>query len=121
MGLYCSREIFEGLAGLEFPAGKEKIVRYAGEHDAPEAALVMLHQLEDRVYEDIGQVCENARIACSLETARILSDLSFPADKASIIAHAWDRGANVAVPRGLELLPENVSFGTVEDVCERVA
>ncbi len=118
MALYCSREIFIGLSGLQFPASKEEIVRYASEHDAPEAALVMLHKLDELTYNNVGEICENAHTVCARETAQILRDIQFPADKSTILEYAWSKNAPIYVIRSLELLPESVVFNSIDEVCQ---
>ena len=69
MSLYCSREVFEALEGMTFPANKSRIVSFATHRDASEAALISLNSLPDGVeFADIGAVCDNVSI-CLLYTS----------------------------------------------------
>lgn len=120
MALYCSLEILKGLGGIAFPATKEDLLQYAKNHDAPEAAVVMLNQLDDAVFEDIGGVCHNAGIACSIETAEALAEAQFPATKDELIAAAKKHNASLAVIMALEALPSGLPFGGISDVCSLV-
>ena len=120
MPLYCSLEILQGLAGANFPASKTELLDYAKQHDAPEAAVVVLNQLDGTTFQDIGDVCHNAGIACSIETADVLAEADFPANKIQLIEAARSHGASDAVLFALEALPDGLPFGGVEDVCNAV-
>lgn len=120
MPLYCSLEILQGLAGARFPASKDELLEYAKQHDAPEAAVVMLNQLENVTFQDVGDVCHNAGIACSLETAKVLAGTVFPASREQLIADARSKDASEAFLLALLALPEGLPFGSVEDVCNEV-
>jgi hypothetical protein len=120
MPLYCSLEILQGLAGADFPASKTELLEYAKQHDAPEAAVVVLNQLDDMTFADIGDVCHNAGIACSIETADSLAEVDFPATRVQLMEAARSHGASDAVLLALEALPDGLPFGGVEDVCNAV-
>jgi hypothetical protein len=120
MPLYCSIEILQGLAGAQFPANKTQLLEYAKQHDAPEAAVVMLNQLDETMFQDVGDVCHNAGIACSIETADALAEAEFPATRDSLIKTARKHNASEAVIFALEALPDGLPFGSVEDVCNQV-
>jgi hypothetical protein len=120
MPLYCSMEILNGLAGVRFPATKTELLDYAKQHDAPEAAVVMLNQLDDVVFNDVGDVCHNAGIACSIEAAEALAEVSFPANKEQLLAAAKQHEASEGVLFALEALPGGLAFGSLEDVCSEV-
>ena len=120
MPLYCSLEMFEGLAGARFPATKRQLLDYAKEHDAPEAAVVVLNQLADATFMDIAEVCHNAGIVCSIEAAQALANVTFPATKAEMLAAVARHGASQAVVSALDALPDGVPFSRLEDVCTSV-
>lgn len=122
MALYCSPAIFKALSGLDFPASKEEILSYAMENrDAPEAAVVALNQLQDKVvYADIGAICENVKITCSLEIFRSLEGLAFPANKEKIISFARSKGASESTIMALDELPQNYDFRSIREICENV-
>lgn len=120
MPLYCSLEILQGLAGANFPASKTELLDYAKQHDAPEAAVVMLNQLEVTTFQDIGDVCHNAGISCSIETADALAEVDFPATKEQLMRAAHAHGASDAVILALEALPDGLPFGSIEAVCNAV-
>lgn len=120
MPLYCSMKILEGLAGVTFPATKGELLEYAKQHDAPEAAVVMLNQLDETTFQDVGDMCHNAGIACSIETAEALAETEFPAAKDRLIAVARLHHASEAVLLALQALPEGLLFGSIEDVCNEV-
>jgi hypothetical protein len=120
MPLYCSLEILNGLDGASFPASKSDLLEYAKRHDAREAAVVMLNQLDDITFQDIGDVCHNAGISCSIETADALAEADFPATKEQLMEAARVHGASEAVLFALEALPNGLPFGGIEDVCNAV-
>jgi len=45
VAIYCSRDVFEALEGLTFPAHKQKIISHASARDAPEAVIIALNQM----------------------------------------------------------------------------
>ena len=120
MPLYCSLEMFQGLAGAKFPATKRQLLDYAKQHDAPEAAVVVLNQLADATFMDIAEVCHNAGIVCSIEAAQALAGVTFPATKAEMLEAVARQGASQAVVFALEALPDGVPFSRLEDVCTSV-
>ncbi|MDO8683006.1 MAG: DUF2795 domain-containing protein [Armatimonadota bacterium] len=120
MPLYCSMEILNGLAGAAFPATKQELLEYAKQHDAPEAAVVVLNQLEDAIFQDVGDVCHNAGIVCSIETAEALAEADFPATKTELIKAAMSHKAPEHVIFALKALPEGLPFGSLEDVCMEI-
>ena len=121
MPLYCSREIFEALDGLPFPATKEDILDYAELKDASEAVVVMLNGLSDKkIYRDVSEVCENARIACNLEIVRVLSHAPFPTKREQLIDFAERCGAPQSVKDAVYALPSGYTFSNLDEVCEYI-
>lgn len=55
MPLYCTRQAFEALSGLAFPATREQILRYAAAHGAGamEPVFVALNRLSPDVISDV--------------------------------------------------------------------
>ena len=49
MAIYCSRDVFEALEGLTFPAHKQKIMRHASAQGASEAVIIALNRLQEGV------------------------------------------------------------------------
>ena len=121
MALYCSEEIFEALSGLRFPADKEAVIGHATKKKARRTVLETLRQLEEGVqFGDVGAVCKNVKVVCSLEVYKALNGLRFPAAKDRILTHAAGRGASLATFTALENLPEGYSFNSIGEICERV-
>ncbi len=121
MVLYCSRDIFEALQGLDFPAEKREIISYASSHNAPEAVIIALNQLEDGVeFQGIDEICENATIVCSLEVYNLLQDLQYPADRGEILAHAISKGAMGIALEDLKRLPRGHRYGGIEEICRNL-
>lgn len=120
MALYCSREIFEGLDGMHFPATKDDLLDYAALKDAREAVIVVLNGLEDRIYYDISEVCRNARLACGGEIVRALTLAPFPAKREGLIEWARTRPAPASVLEALESLPSGYTFSDLDEICEYI-
>ena len=121
MPLYCSRDVFEALDGIHFPATKEDLIEYAEMNDASEAALISLDQLDDgAIYRDISEVCDNARIQCNSEVIQVLADAPFPATREQLIRFAQRNGANESVMFALSALTSGYTFDSVEGMCELV-
>jgi hypothetical protein len=121
MALYCSEEIFRLLSGLPFPTTRAEILKHCEKKGASKRVLNLLDLLEERVrFQDIGGVCENVKIVCSLAVFRALEGLQFPADKEQILTYASSRGADLATFTSLEELPEGYSFRSIGEVCENV-
>lgn len=119
MVLFCSSELFDALDGLQFPADKQTMIDYADSKNTLEAVNVALNELQEGVlYNDIGSVCENAKIACDLEIYRALEGLDFPAGKEKIIPYAKSRNASPAAIMALEKLTEHYEFRSVSEICE---
>ncbi|MFQ5826539.1 MAG: DUF2795 domain-containing protein [Dehalococcoidia bacterium] len=122
MPLYCSRETFESLSGLPFPADKDQVLSYIKTHGAPEAVIVALNQLSDGVvYGDISAVCEHVSIACSLEVRRALEDMAFPAGKQEIMNIARRRGVSQAALNALDDLADGYTYASIDEVCGSVS
>jgi hypothetical protein len=49
------------LRGLDFPAGKEEILRKAEENNAPDDIFFALDQLEDRPFSDLEEIYRELR------------------------------------------------------------
>lgn len=121
MGLYCSREIFEALEGLDFPATKAQIIAYVTERDAPEAVLISLNSLPEGVeFKDIGAVCDNVSIMCSLDVYRALEGIRFPATKPELLAYAVNRNAPESVLSALRALAPRHRYMSISEVCSNV-
>lgn len=121
MALFCSWDIFRALDGLKFPATKEEILAYASDRDAQESSIVALNQLQENlIYKDLGAVCENVKVICSLEIYRILQEFEFPAKKDKILAFAKGKDASGLAITILERLPEGGTFKSVDEVCSSV-
>ncbi len=121
MALYCNREILEVLEGLEYPATKAKILSYATKRDAPEAVLISLNSLPAGVeFEDIGAVCDNVSIVCSLDVYRALEGIRFPATKAELLAYAVGRGSPESALAALRALPARHKYMSISEVCSNV-
>lgn len=121
MALFCSRDLFAALNGIDFPATKDDLRNYAETKDAPEAVVVMLNQLGDKsVFHDIGEVCENARIACNLEVMHALRDATFPATRDDVILLAKARQVSPAALHALEALPRSYTFQNLDEMCEYI-
>lgn len=122
MALYCSREIFTALDGLKFPATKEDILDVAELKDAPEAAIVVLNQLDDKmIFNDVGEVCDNAHIACNIQIMRIMSQATFPAKRENLMDFAKSQDAPKYVMEALFYLPTDYTFASVDDFCEYIS
>lgn len=121
MALYCSREIFQALDGMHFPATKEDLLDYAEFKDAREAVVVVLNELnEGAIFHDVSEVCENARIACNLQVVRVLQQAPFPAKREDLIGFAVNENAPDSVKSALERLPSEYTFGSLDDVCDYI-
>jgi hypothetical protein len=121
MALYCSKEIFQALDGLLFPATKDDLLDLAELKDAPEAVIVTLEKLSDStIYHNISEVCENARIACNSEVVSTLLHVMFPADRDQLIEFADRYGAQPAVRHAIEALPSGYTYRSIDEVCEYV-
>lgn len=121
MALYCSREIFEALEGLKFPATKAQIIAHVTQRDAPEAVLISLNSLTDGVeFNDIGAVCDNVSIVCSLDVYRALEGIRFPATKPELLAYAVNRNAPETVLAALRALAPRHRYLSIGEVCSNV-
>lgn len=121
MALYCSEEIFEALSGFRFPADKEAVIGHATRKGGSKRAIEALKQLEAGVqFGDVGAICKNVKIVCSLEVYKALQGLRFPAAKDKVLTHAAGRGAPLATFTALENLPEGYSFNSIGEICEQV-
>lgn len=121
MALFCGRDIFRALDGLRFPATKEEILDYASGRDALESSIVALNQLQENViYKDLGAICENVKVVCSLEIYGLLQELKFPAKKEKILAFAKEKKASEAAVTILKSLPEGYTFRDVGEICSSV-
>lgn len=121
MALYCNRELFEALEGIAFPATKGRIVSHATQRDASEAALISLNSLPDGVeFGDMGAVCDNVSIVCSLDVYRALEGIRFPATKAELLAYAVNRNAPETALAALRALLPRHRYLSVGEVCSNV-
>jgi hypothetical protein len=121
MALYCSRELSEALEGIKFPATKAQIVSHATHGDASEAALISLNSLPDGVeFSDIGAVCDNVSIVCSLDVYRALEGIRFPATKAEVLAYAVNRNAPESALAALRALLPRHRYLSISEVCSNV-
>lgn len=121
MALYCSREVFEALEGMKFPATKARIVAHATQRDASEAALISLNSLPDGVeFKDVGAVCDNVSIVCSLDVYRSLEGIRFPATKAEVLAYAVNRNAPESALAALRALLPKHKYLSIGEVCSNV-
>lgn len=118
MALYCSREVFQALDGIRFPATRDDLLDYAELKDAREAVLVALNELpDDAIFHDISEVCRNARMACNMSAIRALQLAPFPCTREQLIEYAARTGAPLTVREALETLPSNYTFEHLDDVC----
>jgi len=121
MAIYCSRDIFEALEGLAFPADKRKIISHASAQGASEAVVIALNRLEEGVqFHNMDQVCENTSIVCSLEVYSALQGLEYPADKNAILAYAESKGATEMAVEDLKRLPRGHKYGSIGDICSNI-
>jgi len=121
MALYCNEGMFHVLSDLTFPATRTEILKHCEKKGGPKGLQNVLGHLENRVqFQDIGAVCENVKIVCSLGVFRALEGLRFPADKERILTYASGKGADLATFTSLEELPEGYSFQSIGEVCENV-
>lgn len=121
MPLYCSRETFEALNGLNFPADKPRILTHALNGNAPEAVIVAINRLQDNVvFRDIASVCENVSIVCSLEVYQALQGIKFPATKKEILDFASSNAASTAALMALRDLAEGYQYASIAEVCSNV-
>jgi len=121
MALYCSRDIFAALDGLGFPATKEELIEFAERKDAMEAVVVVLNQLKDDViYQDVSEVCENARIACNYEVMKVMAQATFPAKRDGLLAFADRQNASAPVKEAIAALPSEYTFNSLDDICEHI-
>ncbi len=121
MALYCSEKLFEVLDGVMFPATKQDLIEYSALSDAPEAVTVALDTLDDgRIYGNISEVCENARIACHYDTIKLLSKAEFPAKRNELLTLADIEKAPPSVKHALESLPSEYTFDSMDEICEYI-
>ena len=121
MPLYCSRETFEALNGLAFPADKQRILAHALNGNAPEAVIVALNQLQDKVeFGDMASVCENVSIVCSLEVYRALQGIQFPASKKDILDFAVSQSVSTAALMALRDLADGHKYEDMAEVCGNI-
>jgi len=121
MTLFCSTEIFEALDGINFPATKDDVLDFVQLKDAREAVVVVLNNLDDnKVFQDVSEVCENARTACNLQVMQALSGASFPAKRDDLLRRANQMAASPAVMQALEALPSTYTYRSRDEVCEYV-
>jgi len=121
MALYCNREIFEALDGLEYPATKVRILSYASRRDVPEAVVISFNSLPDGVeFVDIGAICDNVSIVCSLDLYRALEGIRFPATKAELLAYAVGRASPESALAALRALPVRHRYMSISEVCSNV-
>jgi len=121
MALYCAREAFEALEGMSFPATKEQIISYALGHGAQESVVIAFNQLADNVvFLDIGAICENVSIACSLDVYQALEGAAFPASREELLSYARSRDATPVAMAALAELPEGHTYGSIAEVCGSV-
>ena len=121
MPLYCSRDVFQALEGIAFPATKEDLLEYAETNDAPEAVVISLDQLDDNaIYRDISEVCENARIACNRAVIVVLTDAPFPATREALLRFAERNGAGDLVMFALRALPSAYTFTDAREMCDLI-
>jgi len=121
MALFCSREIFAALEGLTFPATKREILSFAEQKDAPESVVVMLNQLkDDMTFYDVGEVCDNARVACNFQVMRLISHANFPAKREALMDYAKSQGAPQYALDAIAALPSEHTFSSVDDACEYI-
>lgn len=118
MVLYCSRELFAALDGVRFPATKEDLLEFAEMKDAPESVLMVLESLDDKqVYQDISEVCENAKTACTFEVVRALSHAPFPARREELLEYIDRINAPSSVRNAVLALPPNYTFHDLDEMC----
>lgn len=121
MALYCTKQIFEALDGLHFPATKDDILDLAELKDASEAVIVVLNGLrEDVIYRDMSEICENARITCGHNLVTWMEAAPFPAKRGGLMEFANRVGAPVSVKDALFALPDGYTFGSLDEMCEYV-
>jgi len=121
MAIYCSRDVFEALEGLTFPADKQKIISHASAQDAPEAVIIALNHLQADVrYRNMDEVCENTSIVCSLEVYSVLQGLEYPAGKNAILAYAESRGATEMAMEDLKRLPRGHKYRSIGEICSNI-
>lgn len=121
MPYYCSRDVFEALDGMSFPATKEDLIEYAEMNDASEAVIVSLDQLEaDGIYRDISDVCDNARIQCGIDVMQVLESAQFPATREELLRFAQRHGADESVMFALSALPSGFTFATSDEMCQLI-
>ncbi|MHB1000299.1 MAG: DUF2795 domain-containing protein [Armatimonadota bacterium] len=121
MVIYCSRDIFEALDGVHFPATKDDVLDYAELNDAPEAVLVTLNRLpDDVILHDVSDVCENARIACNYDIINNMRNAAFPSTRKDLLSLARNTGAPESVINALKSLPSGYTFHSLDDICEYV-
>ena len=118
MKIYCNREILSSLSGISFPKNKNEILSIAQvSNDISEASIVCLNKIEDKVYYSIDEICENIKIACSLELREALMKIKFPATKSEIIEKFKNKNYSPSVISAIENLSENQVFNSIDDVC----
>lgn len=121
MAIYCSRDVFEALEGLTFPADKRKVISHASAQNAPEAVIIALNRLEEGVqFQNMDEVCENTSIVCSLEVYSALQGLEYPADKNAILAYAQSKDATEMVMEDLKRLPRGHKYRSIADICSNI-
>lgn len=118
MPYYCSRDVFEALEGISFPATKDDLIEYAEMNDASEAVIVSLDQLDDHgIYRDISEVCDNARVQCGIDVMQVLESAPFPATREELLRFAQRHGADGSVMFALSALPSGFTFTSSEEMC----
>jgi len=106
---------------MAFPATKEQVISYALGHGAPESVVVALNQLADNVvFLDVGAICENVSIACSLDVYQALEGFPFPAQRGKILEYARAKGATPAALAALSELAEGHTYGSIAEICGSV-
>jgi len=121
MALYCSREIFQALDGVELPATKDDLLDYAELKDAREAVVVVLNELpDDVIFRDISEVCENARMACNGLAVRHLRLAPFPATREELLEFADRTDVPASVKDAVETLPSGYTFEDLDEVCRYI-
>lgn len=118
MALYCSRELFDALDGVRFPATKEDLLESAEMKDAPESVLIILESLDDKeIYHGISDVCENAKTVCTFEVVRALSHAPFPARREDLLEYIDRINAPPSVRNAVLALPSNYTFHDLDEMC----
>ncbi|MGB9588401.1 MAG: DUF2795 domain-containing protein [Armatimonadota bacterium] len=118
MALYCSRELFDALDGMRFPATKEDLIEFAEMKDAPESVLIILESLDDKeIYHGISDVCENAKTVCTFAVVKALSHAPFPARREDLLEYIDRINAPPSVRNAVFALPPNYTFHDLDEMC----